>query len=573
MVSQYSSRSLAAIDRELSNLPEAITLHGTKLTIPEIIAVARKMAAVSLTDDADVRSRLQICYEKMLQNIMDGVPIYGCNTGYGGRAGHVLTNGTKKERIKIAKQISDGIVHVDVSVGPLFSKEVVRAAMLIRINMLMQGVSAVKVDDLEIYRKILNSDITPMVSQYGGIGASGDLAHNGRVLSVARQLDGARVWDKKGREKEAKEALTEAHIPALQLDPKAGLGLVNGDNFSTGLATLLAYDTLQLLLIHNVLGAMVIEALRGTDRSFHPLLARVRPHDGQREVAELYAFLLDGSKLAHQEMRGHVKREPGVKVQDGYSLRGISQYHGVNFDKIKQILDVITVNANSVSDNPLWVPEEDTTSGETPWQWVSGGNFIAMHMVEAMDGLRKIHTQIVKLNDRHLARLVTPHENNGLPANLSDKDAITQCAFKGTQTQSGMLEVYSSLLSIPVSTFFGVHEEANQDITSHALTSGIFGLENLRLARYSTAQNLVAVCQAIDLRGGEKYLSTKTRPLYRFIRTHTKYVTKERPIGNDIEAIYQEIVNGSIMKLIREEVLQNLPKPKVAPNGQQFASA
>lgn len=177
-----------------------------------------------------------------------------------------------------------------------------------------------------------------------------------------------------------------------------------------------------------------------------------------------------------------------------------------------------------------------------------------------MDSLRKIMTQIVKINDRHLARLIDVSESNGLPPNLSDKAAITQCTFKGVQVQAGMYEVYSSLLSIPVSTFFGTHEEGNQDITSHALTSGILGLENLRLARYSISQNLLAAVQAVDLRGGPKYLSPRTRPVYYFIRKITDYIVAERPLGDDIERIYKTIVNGSLMKEIREKVLNDYEK-------------
>ena len=218
-------------------------------------------------------------------------------------------------------------------------------------------------------------------------------------------------------------------------------------------------------------------------------------------------------------------------------------------------MDVITVNANSVSDNPLWVAPEYTIEGEEPWHWVSGGNFLAMHMVDAMDNLRKIMTQITKLNDRHLARLIDTHENNGLPPNLSDKKAITGCAFKGVQIQSGMFDVYSTLLSFPVSTMFGVHEERNQDITAHSLTSGILGLENLKIARYSLAQNLIAVAQAVDLRGGPKLLSPRTRPVYDFIREKVKYVEAERSLGGEIEKVFGLISNGELDKLIVSNVL------------------
>ena len=553
----YREKSLIDIEREMSSFPLTATLTGRTLSIAEIISVARRNAQVDFTKERQILTHIQESYETMMQNVRDGVPIYGANTGYGAQASHVLADGTSEERMSVARKISEGIIHTDDTVGPIFEKDITRAAMLIRINMLMQGVSAVKLDDLSIYQEMLNKQITPIVNMYGGVGASGDLAHNSRVLSAARHLPGVSVWNAQGEVLSADTALNNAKIKQLILDPKGGLGLVNGDNFSTSVASLLAYDTMQALLMAHVLGAMTVEVLKGTNRSFHPMLGEVRPHPGQQEVASLYRYLLEGSQLAYQEMKGHVRREKGVKVQDGYSLRGIAQYHGVNEQKLKEILEVITINANSVSDNPLWVSPDHVTVGETPWQWVSGANFIAMHMVDVMDSLRKIMTQIVKLNDRHMAKLVNPHENNGLPANLSDKEAVTQCTFKGIQVQAGMFDVYSSLLSIPVSTFFGVHEEGNQDITSHALTSGILGIENLRLVQYSLAQNLLAVSQAVDLRGGPKLLSPRTRPLYEFVRNQATYVTKERPLNSDIETVYRSIKSGHLMNHMRNTVFNS----------------
>lgn len=553
----FKNKDLISIYQELSEYPQQVTITGETLTLAEIIGVSRNIASVNFTTDPQILQRIKDCYDHMMSDIKNGVPVYGCNTGFGGRAAHIVNKGTPEERIELSRKISEGIAHVDISVGPLFSKDIVRGAMLIRINMLMRGVSGIKIDDLDIYRQMLNQSITPQVNQYGGIGASGDLAHNGRILSAARQLPAVKVWDRTGETREAKDILQEYGIPALQLDPKAGLAFVNGDNFSTSLASHLAFDTLELFLIHMVIGAMMIEVLKGSDRCFHPLLGGVRAHEGQEEVASFYRYLLSESKLAYQEMKGHEIRPDGIKVQDGYSIRCLSQYHAVNVEKIKSVLRTIEINANSVSDNPLWVSPEFVTEGEEAWHWVTGGNFIASHMVEAMDGLRKTLTQIVKLNDRHLARLVSPHENNGLPPNLSTENAITQCAFKGVQIQSGMFDVYSSLLSIPVSTFFGVHEEANQDITSHALTSGILGIENLRIARYSTAQNLLAVVQAVDLRGGKELLSPKTRPLYEFVRNLTNFLDEERPLNNDINTLYESLIKGEIGNLIRKEILPN----------------
>lgn len=551
----YKDKNIVSIDKELSTTRRDIILDGTHLTIADIISVARKNSKTCFTTNKNILGLMQECYEHMMQDVYDGVPIYGSNTGYGARAEKVVNDGTKEERLRKARAISESIVHTDITVGPELSTDVIRGGILIRLNMLFQGASAVRVADLDLYRQLLNHNITPIVHAFGGLGASGDLAHNSRVLSTLRHLPGTRVRTAGGSVIDAKRILKKEGIGPLVLEPKAGLGLVNGDNFSTSAAALITSDVVEYSLIADVLGAMVVEVLKGSNRSFHPLLAQLRPHAGQRELAHLYRYLLDGSKLAHQELSGHVQRAPGVNVQDVYSLRCLSQSDGINREIIKWALDTITINANSVSDNPLWVTPKHVTPGEKPWQWVSGGNFFAMHMGEVIDSMRKITTRLIKRNDRHLHRLVNPHANNGLPANLSDNAAISSCAFKGVQLQSGMFDVYSMLLAQPVTTMFGIHEENNQDITPHSLTSAIFAWENLKLLRYSLAMNFLAVAQATDLRGGAKLLSNRTRPVYEFIRKFSSYVKKERPLNGDIETIARTIQDGSLMACIRKEVL------------------
>ena len=549
---------LVALDRIMARKPAEVVLGERPLEPRDVLAVARQKTPVRFTDNPEVLGRIAACHERVMQDVAKGVPVYGLNTGYGGQAGRVIVDGSEDARLWVARAISEAIVAIDVSVGPPFDVDVVRAGMLLRINMLLGGASGVKLGDLDLLRRLLNLGLTPYVQQYGGLGASGDLAHNARVVSVLRQLEGARVWNAEGRLADAREALGAVGLEPLELDPKAGLGLCNGDNFSTGLAILLAADTLRILLLAIVTSALTVEALRGSDRSVHPLLEAVRPHDGQREAAGLVRHLLAGSRLAYQEMTGHQVRPPGESVQDAYSLRGIAQYLAVGIEKTKAALTTLTVSANAVSDNPLWVPPDRVTPGEPPWQWVSGANFLAMHAAEAIDGLRKTLTQVVKLVDRHLARLVNPHLSNGLPANLSEVTAISGCAFKGVQIQSGMFDIYSTYLSFPVTTLFGVHEEGNQDITTHALTSGMLATENVRVARYALAQILLALAQAIDHRGGPEQLAPATRPVYEFVRERAEYTVSERPLHMNIERLYQAQVSGELASCLRDRVFAGI---------------
>ena len=555
MSKSYKKKHLIEIDRELSTISQKVTLSGKDLTISNIHAVSSTGAKTFITTADRVQEKVRKSYQVMLSNIKQGIPVYGSNTAFGGQAGRILNKGDIKKRIDEARKLSEGLVFLDVGVGTQLPQVIVKGAMIIRINMLLQGVSGIRLETLDILRKMLNKQIIPIVPEYGGIGASGDLIHNQRVVSAMRGLPGVKVINEKGKKEEAKDALERNNIPLLQLDPKEGLALVNGDNFSTSFAVHLVTQVIECILIGKVVGAMVIEVLKGTNRSFHPLLAEVRPHQGQKESADIYRYLLQGSKLAHQELTGHKVKNNGVKVQDAYSLRGLSQFEGVWIDKLKWILETIAINANSVSDNPLWVPDGSTTRGEEPWQWVSGGNFLAMHMVEVLDSIRKIMTQLVKRNDRHLARLIDPSDNNGLPANLSDpENSTTQCSFKGIQIQMGMFEIYSMILANPVSTLFGVHEERNQDITSHATTSGNLGLKNLEIVQYSLASNLLALAQAVDLRGGPSLLAPHTRPMYELIRKHSERITKDRPLHSDLEKITGLIKDGTMIKYVRSKI-------------------
>jgi histidine ammonia-lyase len=195
----------------------------------------------------------------------------------------------------------------------------------------------------------------------------------------------------------------------------------------------------------------------------------------------------------------------------------------------------------------LWVTPESVTENEEPYQWISGGNFLAMHMAESLDRIRKILLHIVKQNDRHLARLVHPLFNRGLPANLSDKNAVSQATFKGLQTQMGMFEVYSSLLVYPASTAFGTHEEFNQDITSHAPASSILARELMQIAKLATATNFIAACQAIDLRGGSKLLSPATKYLYDWLRQYVPYIKKEQPLGHYVEKVAGHLTDNEFL--------------------------
>ncbi len=481
-------------------------------------------------------------HEHMLTQVKAGIPIYGTTTSYGAQADKHITQQEADSRLHEAKILSNAIIHIDVSTGPLLPDDVVRAAILIRLNMLLPGYSAIRMSLLKKLAEVLNKKIIPLVGSYGTLGASGDLALNGRVISMILHRPETQVKDEQGNIGTAPEVLNKVGIDKLELDPKEGLALANGDNFSTAAAALIFHDLDYLVRLNIATAALNIQALKGSIRNFHPLFGAVRPHQGQVKAAKWLFKLLKGSQLAAQDINGHQRKEPGNSVQDPYSIRCLPQFYGPDIETLERAKKTIEINANSVSDNPLWTTPETATPGEDPYLWASGGNFLAMHMSDTLDSLRKVAIHLVKQNDRHLNRLVNDKLSNGLPPNLSPTEALAKCVFKGLQTQMGMYEVYASLLASPVSTAFGIHEELNQDITSHAMTSAILTWKVLELVRYSVSTNLIAAAQAIDLRGGPTLLSPQTQPLYHWVRKQVPFVSREQPMGHFVESMAQKLI-------------------------------
>jgi histidine ammonia-lyase len=105
-------------------------------------------------------------------------------------------------------------------------------------------------------------------------------------------------------------------------------------------------------------------------------------------------------------------------------------------------------------------------------------------------------------------------------------------------------------LAVPISTAFGIHEELNQDFTSHAMTSAWFTEQVMPIAKYAIATNFIAACQAIDLRGTDRLLSPMTKPLYHWLRDRVPYIKIEQPLGHYVELIADQIMSPKFQSLI-----------------------
>jgi phenylalanine ammonia-lyase len=269
-----------------SSAKGTLAVDGGSLTVADVVAVARDLIQVELTSESI--EAIELCSKVIPEKIAKGDIIYGVNTGFGGSAD---TRSDDVERVQqsLISHLTCGIVADSKRTGSLplndplaatcMPESWARASMLIRLNSLAGGASGIRVDIAESLKKLLNEDIVPRIPVRGSISASGDLSAlawigalmQGKPSATAfagpRDVDGAR------RVTTADVALSEAGIVPISLHAKEGLAIVNGTAVSAGVAALAAHECLNLAALSQVLTAMSVEALRGSDESFEPFIA------------------------------------------------------------------------------------------------------------------------------------------------------------------------------------------------------------------------------------------------------------------------------------------------------------
>ncbi|KAL9078506.1 MAG: hypothetical protein Q9157_002562 [Trypethelium eluteriae] len=399
-----------------------------------------------------------------------------------------------------------------------------RASMLIRLNSLAGGASGVRVNIAESLRDLLNKDVVPRIPVRGSISASGDLSALAWISALmegktsATAFTGPRDVERARRVTRADIALSEAGIAPISLHAKEGLAIVNGTAVSAGVAALAAHESLQLAALSQLLTAMSVEALRGSDESFEPFIARVRAHPGQIDSARNITAFLTGSRLLNR----HDSQDMATLRQDRYSLRTASQWIGPVLEDFGLAYDQLTIELNSVTDNPL----VEVETGRV----LHGGNFQARAVTSAVEKLRQGLQSIGRMLFTQCTEMINPATSWGLPPNLCSDDANDSFLFKGLDVVVAGLTSELGFLANPVGSHVQTAEMGNQALNSLALVSARYTLEAVDVLSQIASAHLLALCQALDLRTieieGRKdsppnatpYIGQASRRMYHFIR-------------------------------------------------------
>ena len=448
-------------------------------------------------------------------------------------------------------------------VGKFVPEDYVRAAMVVRLNSLLCGVSGVRIELLQRLEAFLNAGITPCVPQHGSIGASGDLVPLNYLAGSIVGSDSSFLVNDQGDVVSAPLALHRHGWPPLELLPKEGLSLINGSCFSAGMAALQVYDVQQLIAVTFGVHALALQAVRGFVESFSPFIHENKPHRGQVLSARLMREMLAGSNLVEDRQEGWQVRSSNRLIQDRYSLRCIPQYLGPLVETISETRRWIETEMNSSSDNPL-IDSENSIS-------YHGGNFLSQYIGISLDRLRHVLGLAGKHLDIQIGWLMHPDFSNGLPASLvGNPNRQVNMGMKGVQLTSNSL---APLLLFNGQSFvdrFVTHaEQFNQNLNSQSFGAALLTHQSLDLFKYLLATSLLVCVQAVDLRvqlennvgDARSLLSPKTAVLYeavyqttgRVCRIERPYVfdDDEFPLDKELEAIAKDLAEeGSIVNAV-----------------------
>jgi len=523
-----------------------LELDGRSLTIEDVVAFARRSGDAECTLSAESAEKIQATQRLKQDLIGREIPIYGVTTGFGDSANRQISpSRTVRLQQNLLRFLGSGT-------GQLSSPEVSRATMLLRTNCLAKGNSGVRLELVERLLFYLNNDILPLIPERGSCGASGDLVP---LSYLGAALVGEEEVLHDGEVKDSKELLSKLGLEPMELEAKEGLALTNGTSFMSAFAALAVWDAEELAFVSDLCTAMASEALLGNRGHFNAFIHEQKPHPGQVESARVIRELLADSELSLDSeeifsgdgLGGSDFLELERQVQDRYSIRCAPYVAGALRDTLEWVRRWVEVEINASDDNPLF----DAGSGRVQ----SGGNFYGGHITQAMDALKIAVANLCDLMDRQLELVVDEKFNAGLTANLipffdeNDPGAGLHHGFKGMQLCCSAMTAEALKLSNPASVHSRSTEAHNQDKVSLGSIAARDACSIVELAQNVAAIHLLAVCQALDLRGVEK-ASPKTRAIRDLVRSRVPFLDSDRRMDNDIEEAVDLIRSGELSETV-----------------------
>lgn len=356
-----------------------LRLGGASLTARAVAATARTPGPVDLHLDRGALARVERA-ARLGADLSTRRAVYGRTTGVGAnRDETAVADDPTGHGLRLLRSHSGGA-------GERLDAELVRAALLVRLNQLLAGRSGVSPALVRALGDAVAADARPVVHRLGAIG-TGDLAP---LAQIALALAGEGAW----------ETAPPRHGP-VPVDAGDALAFVSSNAVTLAEAALAAGTLDVVVASSHAVAALSYLALDGSPEAYADPVHRARPHPGQVRCAQRMRHLLG------------MERTPprGRRIQDPFGLRAFPQVNGPAIDALTTLHGVLDVEVNAGAENPMIAVAEDDAYHHA--------HFHTAYVAGALDHVRACVHGVAELSAARLGDLVEP-EQTGLRAFLAD---------------------------------------------------------------------------------------------------------------------------------------------------------
>jgi len=459
--------------------------------------------------------------------------IYGINTGFGPMAQYKIEESEQIDlQYNLIRSHASGF-------GPHLPAIYAKASMLARLNTLSLGYSGVHASALQILKDLINHDITPMIFEHGGVGASGDLV---QLAHLALVLIGEGEVEQNGAIKPTRTVMDQLQLQPMQVKLREGLAVMNGTSVMTGIGIVNAIYARRAVDWSVALSALICEMVDAFDDYFSAELNESKKHQGQQKIARAIREGIAGSAFIRKRNQYLYtsKVEEKVlmdKVQEYYSIRCVPQIVGIILETVEQCQQLLIEEVNSANDNPI----VDMVSKNV----VHGGNFHGDYVSFEMDKLKIAITKLSMLAERQINFLMNPKLNDLLPPFVNLGKLGFNFGMQGVQFTATSTTAENQMLSNPMYIHSIPNNNDNQDIVSMGTNAALATKKVVENTFEVLTIEAISIVQAISHLKKYDGLSPKSREVYDHIRATIPEFVNDYPVYKDLRAVKNYMMNQS----------------------------
>lgn len=486
---------------------------------------------ISLTRESI--DKVQQCFN-FLEEFAEGKVIYGITTGFGPMAQHRISDKDRKQlQYNLIRSHSSGVGN---HIPPLY----VKAAMICRLINILQAKSGIHYESAILLKDFINNNITPVIYEHGGVGASGDLV---QLSHLALSLIGEGEVYFKGEVVPTEVAMKACNLKPITIYIREGLSLINGTSMMTGIAIVNLLYAKNLFNWSLMASSIINELVDSYDDGFSKELNSVKAHEGQNKVADKMRAILKDSSLIKKRKdylytRKVTEKVIKEKVQEYYSLRCVPQVLGPIYDTIKNTEQIVIEEVNSANDNPIVDVETQNV--------YHGGNFHGDYISLEMDKLKIVVTKMTMLIERQLNFVLNAQLNEKFAPFVNLGVLGLNLGMQGVQFTATSTTAECQTLSFPNYVHSIPNNNENQDIVSMGTNSALITRKIIENSYEVLSIYYIALIQGIDNISVQKKMASQTKTVYEKLRALVPVFVEDTPKYKDIERIKTYLMSNQI---------------------------